>query len=233
MGADERVEVVVGRSAMLTCDVEQCYWPDCSILWKYLGQRMPPDVKQLSTDSNRLFITNATEMEDGEFACIVSNSVGMVIFFNRGVTVFSHHSALFAQALKYFHVHVLSPPHFADGKHSGPYELLAIMGNSTELNCSIVGANPPPSIQWFVDDVLWDAKTGQKESDVEVNMGESGEEYIMSVNGSRDSTHRFNCVIRNRAGIISRDFVVRVSSTPVVVSTSSTTTHCRSSLLLQ
>ncbi|XP_036706923.1 immunoglobulin superfamily member 10 [Balaenoptera musculus] len=91
-------------------------------------------------------------------------------------------------------------------------KIVAQLGKSTALNCSVDG-NPPPEIIWILPNGTQLFPSGPKNS-----------QYLIASNGSfiiskttRDDAGKYRCAARNKVGYIEKLIVLEIGQKPVIV----------------
>ncbi|VDN20583.1 unnamed protein product [Cylicostephanus goldi] len=172
------------------------------------SETLPQNV-QVPFDGQRVFIVDTVPSNAGTYTCIVRNSAG--------------------ESRKNIHVTVLEPPEFIEKQFD--QNVRVISGSPLSLACLVKG-HPQPLIEWrkdgqtITDNVFSGSPLslaclvkGHPQPLIEWRKdGQTITENVFSDNGQRltmDSqgmtTHRFTCLVSNKAGSVARDFFVQES----------------------
>ncbi|XP_074182312.1 immunoglobulin superfamily member 10 [Rhinolophus sinicus] len=99
-------------------------------------------------------------------------------------------------------------------------KIVAQLGKSTALNCSVDG-NPPPEIIWILPN-------GTRFSN-----GPQNPQHLIASNGSfiiykttRDDAGKYRCAARNKVGYIEKLIVLEIGQKPVILTYASGTVYC-------
>ncbi|KIH59142.1 immunoglobulin domain protein [Ancylostoma duodenale] len=202
VGSDESIEVVVGKAVTLSCDVANSGDDRTTTLWRLLDEE--PDGtadmkfgKEVETPQNNseTLPPNVQVPFDGQRVFLVD-----ALPSNAGTyTCIVRNSA--GESRKNIHVTVLEPPEFIETQFD--QNVRVISGSPLSLACLVKGS-PTPLLEWRKD-------------------GQTITENVFSDNGQRlkmDSqgmtTHRFTCLVSNKAGSIARDFFVQSVAPPTI-----------------
>ncbi|VDO39133.1 unnamed protein product [Onchocerca flexuosa] len=127
VGNDESLEVIVGKSVILNCDVEQ-EGSKSTISWLMDGFETLPPNAQIVLDGRRMYLHEAALFNEGIYQCRVRNSAG--------------------QSTKNFVLTVSAPPSFRDKKYESNIQVTP--GTALALTCYVDG-HPAPNVQWLRD----------------------------------------------------------------------------------
>uniref|UniRef100_A0A915PVG6 Ig-like domain-containing protein n=1 Tax=Setaria digitata TaxID=48799 RepID=A0A915PVG6_9BILA len=111
------------------------------------------------------------------------------------------------ESTKNFALTVLAPPHFRDKKYETNIQV--ILGASLSLTCYVDG-HPLPSVRWLRD--------GQSLLEGHASFSDRNQKLVAQHNDY--ANHRYTCIASNKAGSISREFLVQVIAPPEMVGAS-------------
>ncbi|CAI5454959.1 unnamed protein product [Caenorhabditis angaria] len=132
LGDDEIIEVVTGKPVMLSCDVLTETDEKTTFVWSMNGSEVFDKTNiQIPMNGQRLYITETTPENKGEYKCRVSNSAG--------------------KSEKTIDLKVLEPPVFVEETYNENEQL--IPGKPLILSCLARG-NPKPTVEWRIDGEL-------------------------------------------------------------------------------
>ncbi|KAM3729054.1 Hemicentin-1 [Dirofilaria immitis] len=183
VGNDESLEVIVGKSVILNCDVEQEGFKS-TISWLMNGLETLPPNAQIVLDGRRVYLHEVTLFNEGVYQCRVRNSAG--------------------QSTKNFTLNVLVPPSFRGKKYESNIQVTS--GTALTLTCYVDG-HPLPNVQWLRDGQILIAS--------HASMNDRNQKLV--IQHSDYASHRYTCIASNKAGNISREFLVQVIAPPEMI----------------
>uniref|UniRef100_A0A0R3RPN6 Immunoglobulin I-set domain protein n=1 Tax=Elaeophora elaphi TaxID=1147741 RepID=A0A0R3RPN6_9BILA len=208
VGDDESLEVIVGKGVILNCDVEQegfkttiSWLMRLHVLDEFSVKKivileedqedqalngfetLPPNA-QIVLDGRRMYLNEATLLNEGVYQCRVRNSAG--------------------QSTKNFALSVLAPPSFRNKKYETNVQVTT--GTALLLTCYVDG-HPIPNIQWLRD--------GQSLIESHASISDRNQKLV--VQHKDHANHRYTCIASNKAGSISREFLIQVIAPPAMI----------------
>ncbi|CAG9531886.1 unnamed protein product [Cercopithifilaria johnstoni] len=108
------------------------------------------------------------------------------------------------QSTKNFVLSVLEPPSFRDKKYETNIQITP--GTAISLTCYVDG-HPPPNVQWLRD--------GENLIESHASISDRNQKLVVQHNDY--ANHRYTCIATNKAGSISREFLVQVIAPPIMV----------------
>uniref|UniRef100_A0A1I8F226 Ig-like domain-containing protein n=1 Tax=Wuchereria bancrofti TaxID=6293 RepID=A0A1I8F226_WUCBA len=184
LGADESLEVIIGKSVILNCDLVEQEGIKSTISWLMNGFEMLPTNAQIVLNGRRMYINEATILNEGIYQCRARNSAG--------------------ESTKNFALNVLAPPTFLDKKYETNIQVTS--GIALSLICYVDG-HPLPNVQWLHD--------GQMLSENYVSLSDRNQKLVVQHNDY--ANHRYTCIASNKAGNISREFLVQMIAPPAII----------------
>ncbi|KAK6759923.1 hypothetical protein RB195_021467 [Necator americanus] len=187
----EKLEVIENFRQDLICDLKNTDSP-VDIEWQKAGQTITQQTLrddsylQIPSSGRRLHILSARTTDTGRYTCIVRNAAG--------------------EARKTFDLKVLVPPSINELSSSESLQNV-IPGSRLSLDC-IVDGDPFPEISWTRDDVPIE--------DDELYKIINQKETVVITNVDGQNAGKYTCRASNKAGNVTRDFVVRLTGPPVI-----------------
>ncbi|EFO22762.2 hypothetical protein LOAG_05722 [Loa loa] len=143
-----------------------------------------PSNAQIVLNGRRMYLNEATLLNEGLYQCRVRNSAG--------------------QSIKNFALTVLAPPSFRDKKYETNIQITS--GTALSLTCYVDG-HPPPNVQWLRD--------GQILIESHASISDRNQKLVVQHNDY--ANHRYTCIANNKAGSISREFLVQMIAPPTMI----------------
>ncbi|CAJ0583273.1 unnamed protein product, partial [Mesorhabditis spiculigera] len=188
--AHEVLEVIENERQDLHCNVVESE-SGVEIEWQKAGQTIGPDLLrenpflQLPSSGRRLHLLSAKTGDAGRYTCVVKNPAG--------------------EARKTFELKVFVPASINEAT-SSPDMQTVIPGHKIQIECDAEG-QPMPTIEWYHNDV-------RLENGLTAKLSNNNETLIVD-EASNESGGRYTCRAANKAGLASKDFVIKMTGPPV------------------
>ncbi|PAV72711.1 hypothetical protein WR25_18698 isoform C [Diploscapter pachys] len=128
LGKDETIELIRGKAATLSCEVENDFQEKSVIKWTFNDSQPWPANVQIPLDGQRIFLVDASVENAGVYVCTSTNSAGT--------------------NTKKITVTVIEPPEFVEKEYVDNVQVNS--GSTIGLSC-IVRGTPQPVIEWRRD----------------------------------------------------------------------------------
>ncbi|XP_059151468.1 hemicentin-1-like [Physella acuta] len=127
---EETIEVIVGESVLLPCEVTGS--PQPSVSWNQNFLPLVPDSPRMEVQASGLYISETQSSDKAFYECVATNVAG--------------------ERSKIFSLAVYIPPTI----EAGPTDVTVLYGQSAVLECESSG-DPQPAVLWKKDGVVLDA----------------------------------------------------------------------------
>ncbi|KJH48748.1 immunoglobulin I-set domain protein [Dictyocaulus viviparus] len=187
----EKREVIESFKAVLTCELNNTD-PSVDIEWQKAGQTITQQTLrddsylQIPSSGQRLYILSARITDSGRYTCIVRNAAG--------------------EARKTYDLRVLVPPSINEISSSESIQNV-IPGSQMSLDC-IVDGDPFPEIKWTHNDIP--IQDGDHHKLI------NQKETVVITNIDGQNSGKYTCQAINKAGNVTKDFVIRLTGPPVI-----------------
>ena len=188
------VEHIVIQNDSVTFNCDARGKPSIDFLWMRVGYgEIEPNQRNPSIESNGRYLSLRRVQEDhaGNYSCLVSNIGG--------------------RKKRIFQLLVITPPTIQQG--TGTEEVVTREYAHLQLNCTALGY-PAPRVIWYKDNVLIGNVPHENTKEEPIYNFNKETKSLIILSPTKEEMGTYTCKVQNKAGVITKDYIVKVLIPP-------------------